>query len=185
LFCLFLGGNFVIYILISQKFEALLLICLKIILLFLSLFTSIFFWLFLHDIWWFFLNSWTLRDSFLNIILNFVQNFWISFYTVLMIIDIILLCLAFPRMFANHVQICFSRFYELLIFFKGMLLKSIASPRQQLEHTWIFFAISGRFSKDIRREVYFKRMIFCKMIVCIALHFRNDWLYFDLIKISK
>lgn len=67
-------------------------------------------------------------NSIFDIILNFMQYLSIRIYTMLVIIHKILLWLAFPWIFANHVEICFSWFFKFLIFFKWMFFESIDFP---------------------------------------------------------
>lgn len=94
-----------------------------------------------------------MRLPLINVVLNLVQNFLVGLDAMLMIIDIILLTFAGPWILADHVEIGFGGFFELFIFFEGMLFKSIYIPGEQLEHVGIFLAILGGLAEGLFGEV--------------------------------
>lgn len=102
----------------------------------------------------FVLFSVCLRLSFIDIVFYFLKCVWICLYAMLMIVQIILLGLTFPRVFANHIHICLGWFNKLLIFLKRMLFKSVDIPCKQFKHIWVLPSIFGCFSKYLIRKIY-------------------------------
>lgn len=94
-----------------------------------------------------------MRLAIIDVILNLMQDLLVGLDAVLMIIHIIFLTLAGPRILANHVEICLCSFFEFLILLKGMFLKTIDVPREELEHVGILLAVFGGLAEGLFGEV--------------------------------
>jgi len=65
------------------------------------------------------------RQSIGDVVLDFVQDIRVSLDAVFVVIDVVFLSLAGPRMFADHIHVGLSGFFEPLVFFKRVLFKSV------------------------------------------------------------
>ena len=89
----------------------------------------------------------------IDVVLNLMQDLLVGLNAVLMIIHIIFLALAGPRVPADHVEICLSALLKFLILLECMFLKTIDIPREQLEHVGILLAVFGGLAEGLFGEV--------------------------------
>lgn len=88
-----------------------------------------------------------------DVVLNLVQHLLVGLDAVLVVVHVVLLTLAGPRVLADHVEIGLSGLLELLVLLEGMLLKTIDVPGQQLEHVGVFPAVLGGLAEGLLGEV--------------------------------
>ena len=68
--------------------------------------------------------------SFIDVILNFVEDYFMSVDAISLIIDVAFLRLAGPGMASDHVEIGLGWLFKFLIFFESMSIEAIVAPSQ-------------------------------------------------------